>query len=41
MFLGHLLTYAVQYVAIIAVSCVGGIWVGKKLRDSKDAKNAK
>lgn len=38
MFLGHLLTYALQYVLIIAVGCVGGVFVGKKLRDRKDAK---
>lgn len=38
MFLGHLLVYALQYVVIIAISCVGGIFVGKKLRDKKDAK---
>ncbi len=37
MFLGHLLMYALKYVFIIAVSCVGGIFVGKKLRERKDA----
>jgi hypothetical protein len=40
MFLGHLLTAAVQYVLTIAVSCIGGIYVGKLLRDKKDAKKA-
>lgn len=37
-FLGHLLTAALQYVVAIAVSCVGGIYVGKMLRDRKTAK---
>ena len=37
-FLEWLLTYALQYVITIAVSCVGGIYVGKLLRDRKDAK---
>jgi len=39
-FLGHLLVYAVQYVVLIAVSCVGGIYVGKMLREHKDAKKS-
>lgn len=38
MFLGHLLTTALQYIITIAVSCVGGIYVGKMLRDKKTAK---
>lgn len=38
MFLGHLLTTALQYIVTIAVSCVGGIYVGKILRDKKTAK---
>ena len=37
-FFKWLLTYALQYVLTIAVSCVGGIYVGKLLRDRKDAK---
>ncbi len=41
MFLGHLLTASLQYIITIAVSCVGGIYVGKVLRDKKTAKQKK
>lgn len=40
-FLGHLLTASLQYIITIAVSCVGGIYVGKVLRDKKTAKQKK
>lgn len=37
-FLANLLWSAFQYIVTIAVSCVGGIYVGKKLRDRKTEK---
>ena len=40
MFLSTLLTTLFKMVVLAAV-CVGGIFVGKKLRDNKDAKSEK
>lgn len=37
LFLEALITYAVKFVFFIAVA-VGGVFLGKKFRDNKDAK---
>lgn len=39
-FLGTLIFYSLEFIFIAAVA-VGGVFVGKKLRERKDAKAAK